>query len=168
MIHSSRLSAILLLLPILVSCMGPEDHFDSDYRSPPYASNGERIYFTGTSSSGKAILANGGSGMTGMHRQMHGGGCAICHGGDREGKRMWPRFWLKAPALTPAALFEDSHADHGHQDHPGYDGASLRLAIIAGRSASGEALDIAMPRWTMSGADLDDLVAYLRQNHRQD
>ncbi len=72
-----------------------------------FASNGERIYFTGVSTSGKPIRARGGDTAMGMHRPMHGSGCATCHGDDREGRRLMPRFWIKAPALTSDALFGD-------------------------------------------------------------
>ena len=46
--------------------------------------------------------------------------CAVCHGANREGKRLWPQFWIKAPALTTEALFADNHAGDGHGDHDNY------------------------------------------------
>lgn len=153
------LSALLLL----ASCSPREEHFGTAYDLAAFASNGERIYFTGTSASGKAIAASGGTGMMNRHRQMHGGGCAVCHGADRGGKRLWPQFWVKAPALTAEALFSDSHGHDGHGDHGNYDAESLRRAITTGLDPASESLDSAMPRWSMSPSDLDDLVAYLRQ-----
>lgn len=109
--------------------------------------------------------------MRGMHRQIHGGGCASCHGADREGQRLWPQFWAKAPPLTADALFgDDAHkeAADGHGDHASYDVDTLRRAITRGLDPAGEYLDQAMPRWTMSPRDLDDLVAFLKQSHDQD
>jgi len=104
----------------------------------------------------------------GMHRQIHGGGCATCHGINREGRRLLPRFWAKAPALTADALFgeEDSHEhdSNGHGNHESYNQKSLRQAIADGIDPAGELLDEAMPRWSMSEADLDDLIRYLQQS----
>lgn len=152
----------LLPLLLLVSCSPGQEQFGG--RPASFASNGERIYFTGTSASGKAIIASGGNSMMSRHRRMHGGGCALCHGAEREGRRLWPQFWIEAPVLTAEALFSDSHENEGHGDHGNYDSESLRRAIATGLNPAGESLDAAMPRWTMSPADLDDLVAYLRQS----
>ena len=161
--RSTPIALVALSVFSLASC-GPRDgHFGSAGARINFTSNGERIYFTGTSNSGEQIYASGGTEMMNRHRQMHGGGCAVCHGAEREGRRLWPQFWIKAPALTAKALFIDSHADHGHGHAGSYDEASLRLAIIAGVTPSGAVLDAAMPRWTMSPRDLDDLVAYLKQ-----
>lgn len=133
-----------------------------------FASNGERIYFTGVSISGKPISARGGDAAMGMHRQMHGSGCATCHGVEREGRRLMPRFWIKAPALTADALFgDDDHKQDssGHGDHGNYNAVSLRRAIIEGVDPAGELLDQAMPRWSMNESDLNDLIAYLEKSH---
>ncbi len=100
-----------------------------------FSSNGERIYFTGTSSSRLPITPTGGN----MHMRMHGGGCASCHGADRLGGRLMPRFWITIPALTPSALFgvRDEPADEdGHGDHGSYDDAALRRAITKGTDPS--------------------------------
>lgn len=99
-----------------------------------------------------------------MHRQMHGGGCASCHGVDREGGRLMPRFWIKAPALTKAALTSSGGHKHGKnaaQNHEIYDEKSLREAVINGINPAGEPLDGAMPRWIMAEEDLRDLTSYL-------
>jgi mono/diheme cytochrome c family protein len=127
---------ILGLLPLLLlaSCSPGQEHFGGGPAT--FASNGERIYFSGTSASGQAIIASGGSSMMSRHRQMHGGGCAVCHGAEREGK----------------ALFSDKHEHEGHADHGNYDTESLRMAITAGVNPKGEPFDAAMPRWTMSPA----------------
>ena len=125
-----------------------------------FQSNGERIYFTATSESGDPIRGTGGS----MHMEMMGGGCATCHGADREGSRLFPTFWVKAPALTREALFEghDDGDGEAHGDHAGYDAESLRRAVFEGIDPAGEPLDSRMPRWSMSERDWQDLLAYLR------
>jgi hypothetical protein len=38
----------------------------------------------------------------------------------------------------------------------------LRRAITDGVDPAGERLDPAMPRWSMSGEDMADLIAYLK------
>lgn len=129
-----------------------------------FESNGERIYFTATSASGRPISLLGGS----MHIGMSGGGCVACHGADRQGGRLMPQFWKSAPPLTAAALFSE-HADEdasgerdGHGDHDSYTEDTLRRAITDGIDPAGEPLDPAMPRWSMSADDMTDLTAYLK------
>ncbi len=123
-----------------------------------FQSNGERIYFTGTSGSGEPVTYTGGN----MHLQMMGGGCATCHGADRSGARMMPELWLVAPPLTREALFDSHGKDDGHGDHASYDEATLRRAISRGVDPSGAPLDGVMPHWSMSDQDWRDLLAYLK------
>ena len=130
-----------------------------------FSSNGERIYFIGTSSSGLPITPTGG----GMHMRMHGGGCASCHGADRLGGRLMPSFWIKVPPLTPAALFktDDDHSgDEGHGNHDAYNDETLRHAITKGMDPSGQQLDPGMPRWSMAEQDLADLIEFIRSPNR--
>ena len=122
-----------------------------------YQSNGERIYFTGMSQSRKPITYTGGN----MHLQMMGGGCSTCHGGDRDGSRMMPEFWIVAPPLTRTVLFGNHDEGDGHGDHTSYDAESLRRAVSRGLEPSGEKMDPIMPRWSMSEEDWRDLLAYL-------
>lgn len=160
---------LALLALTLAACSPRDEHFESRYgQATPFVSAGERIYFTAIGSNGYPIASTGGRGMAGMHQRMHGGGCASCHGADREGGRQWPQFWIKAPALTPAALFGGNHDDDGHDDHGAYDAGTLRRAITRGLDPAGKPLDTAMPRWQMSATDLDDLIAYLQQTHEHD
>ena len=166
-------SLVVVSLLLVASCNGRFEHGPTtgSTSSSAFVSNGERIYFTGSSASGTAISAIGGSGMTGMHQQVHGGGCASCHGADREGQRLWPQFWIEAPALTAAALFESDAHDtdtDGHGEHDSYDDESLRAVITRGIDPAGDRLDEAMPRWSMSPSDLNDLIAYLKQSHDHD
>ena len=159
-------------LALITSCNGGNHYRSFDSSNPEaFISNGERIYFTGVSVSGLPVNAVGDGSMSGMHQQMHGGGCASCHGADREGRRLWPRFWIKAPPLTTDALFgDDAHGEgaDGHGDHGSYDNDSLRLAITKGLDPAGKSLDQAMPRWSMSAGDMDDLITFLKQSHNHD
>ena len=148
--------AIVLFTMILSTCSDSENSQENSKKTRlNFSSEGERIYFTGISSSGEEIRPIGG-----QHRmQMHGGSCVTCHGFDREGGvRMWPRFWVVTPALTVDSLKTDHQSDH---DHPSYDEASLKQAIVDGVRPSGEALHKTMPRWRMSEKSLNALVSYL-------
>jgi cytochrome c oxidase subunit II len=143
--------------------------FDREDWPDQFQSNGEKIYFTGTSLSGDQISATGGGLHSQMHMQMHQSGCVTCHGADRKGRRLMPKFWNVAPPLTPAALFDahDGPPDNdGHGDHDKYNAASLRLAITQGIDPAGAPLDQAMPRWSMSAQDLTDLIAFLKSPAR--
>lgn len=116
----------------------------------PFKNNGERIYFTGASISGDRITFTGGN----THLQMMGGGCATCHGVDRGGRRMMPKFWKTAPEVTAAALFDSRDDDHGdgHGDHAAYDEQSLRRAVFEGIDPAGAPLMtqvLGLPRYAM-------------------
>ncbi len=161
----AALAAILVVAVAVVPSGGSVFGYGPDtgrgIRPVQFRSNGERIYFTGTSSSRLPITPTGGS----MHMRMHGGGCASCHGADRLGGRLMPRFWIKAPALTPSALFgaHNEPADQdGHGDHESYDDAALRRAITKGVDPGGKQLDPGMPRWSMAAQDLADLIDFIR------
>ena len=139
---------------LLVGCgMGMDDVTDDGTRI--FSGNGEKIYYTGRSQSGSVITYQGGT----MHAQMHNTSCASCHGTERQGQRLYPRFWLVAPALTKSALTEEH--DDGHGDHERYDKNSLKVAIRNGLDPAGKALNSAMPRWQISEEDMDDLTGFL-------
>lgn len=142
-----------------------------------YASNGEQIYFTGTSRSGTPItfeLGDGGGMGGGMMRggMMRGGlGCADCHGPDGRGgqvQRMMTSFTAPDIRYTTLTSGEMAHGDEqgdGHADgeaHPAYTDETLKRAITQGVDPAGEPLQWPMPRWRMSEQNLDDLIAYLK------
>ena len=156
--HGTLKSAAVIALSItLSSCDMGMNHMNSRYTgSTTFASNGERIYFTGVGHDGRPIVTSGGH----AHQSMHSQGCVACHGTDREGgARMYPFFWIQSPPLTTHALFGE-HND-GHGDHDSYSRATLRRAIQDGIDPSGDALDNIMPRWAIDEQDLNDLVDYL-------
>ncbi len=49
-----------------------------------------------------------------------------------------------------------------HEEHPPYTEETLKSAITRGINPAGDPLDEAMPRWRMSGQDLDDLVVFIK------
>jgi mono/diheme cytochrome c family protein len=145
----------VVILVGLILWMTSVDHGS---RPTVFKSNGERIYFTATSASGQTINARGGNMGMGM---MAGGGCVNCHGADRQGGLLLPRFWVSAPPLTAEVLFGE-HEEDGHGDHEGYTDETLGRAITQGVEPDGGALDRVMPRWSMSGPDLADLIGFLK------
>lgn len=87
--------------------------------------------------------------------------CANCHGrrgegGAEGGTRVPPLRWAE---LTRS----DGHHHADGRTHRAFDAASLAAAIRTGRDPDGQDLDRAMPRYTLSGAQMDALLAYLRR-----
>jgi cytochrome c oxidase subunit 2 len=133
-----------------------------------YRSNGERIYFTGTSETGPPITAE----MPGMHSMSSGMmTCASCHSADGRGgtvRMMMDTFTtpdIRYETLTFGDHGEEGEHDDGaagHDDHPPYTDETIKRAITQGVDPGGEALEWMMPRWHMTDEQLDDLIAYLK------
>jgi mono/diheme cytochrome c family protein len=124
-----------------------------------YSSNGERIYFTGTSDSGDSIRAD----RRGMGGMMSGGmACVNCHGTDGRGgtlRMMMGTF--TAPDIRYATLTGEEH-EEGEEEHPPYTDETIKRAITEGIDPAGESLEWPMPRWEISESDLNDLLDYLK------
>ncbi len=121
---------LALLASLLTSCGLSE-----------YQSNGERIYFTAESSSGKPITRIGGFMM--MNRIA----CVTCHGEDGKGGSVAMMMQtIDVPDITGHHLTEEN----------------LKRAITDGIGHNGESLDEFMPRWQMAEEDLNDLVEYIK------
>jgi cytochrome c oxidase subunit II len=124
-----------------------------------FDTNGERIYFTGTSETGPRISSQ----MQGMHRMPSGRmSCADCHGPDgRGGTARMMMSTFEAPDIRYHTLTGEEHGD-GHADHPPYTDEDIKRAITEGVDPAGEPLEWLMPRWEMSDQQLDDLLAFLK------
>lgn len=122
-----------------------------------YGSNGAQIYFTATSQRGTAIDYTL---QTDMMRQ--GLTCASCHGPDARGGReyMMMRTFV-APDIRFQMLTTPRKNDQG-EDEPIFTEATIKSAITAGVDPDGQDLEWPMPRWSMSDADLSDLLSYLK------
>lgn len=171
-IHLAVISAALAILLFLASCssawgqpgrggmMGSGGMMGGfgpgSQRS--YSSNGERVYYTGLSSSGRPIPFSGSP----MWLSMHGGSCASCHGEDGRGGIPMMMGTAVAPDISYHALTEESvHSEDGHAHEP-YTDKLIKRAIVEGLDPKGEPLDPTMPRWQMSERDLEDLIEYLK------
>lgn len=75
------LIAVVATAVSLTGCEYQSGHMATSPIPTSFSSNGERIYFTGTSERKSEIRFSGG----GMHMRMMGGSCATCHGADRQG-----------------------------------------------------------------------------------
>lgn len=119
--------------------------------SPAFKSNGQRIYYTATSSSGQPIYSQG---FTMMHGSI---ACVNCHGEDGHGGTVYMMMYrFEAPNITWAVLTGQ------HEDHAPYTEATIKDAITKGIEPNGEELKIYMPRWQIEDEDLDDLLSFLK------
>lgn len=131
-------------VPALLACMaaviaagcGPSGH-----------ELGRAIYYDGVGREGRLAYTQGPDWL-----RFAGAGCAVCHGDRGQGLTVQASGVTGvAPAVTWAALAAR-----------GYDEASLRKALTEGVDPHGREFHYYMPRWAMSDAELDALVAYLR------
>lgn len=139
--------------------MGFGSAYDPTLRQGPFRSNGERIFRTGTSSSGESITARIGM-MTASGGSL---ACADCHGRTGRGQTIATMMGsFSAPDISGKALFSAGSQKSEH-DHPAYTSATLKRAITQGLDPEGQPLAFPMPRWSMVERDLDDLVSYLQK-----
>ena len=155
--------------------MFSNDSYSVQHDENKTIANGESIYHSGKSLNGDFISFKGGPHWL----QMHGGGCASCHGADGKGGGAPHHCDSKVPPVGYNALFtgdvkdsidqaEGEHGDasHSHGDenvpHWSYTEKTLRIALETGRHASGNLLNECMPKWELSDANFKDLIEFLR------
>lgn len=135
-----------------------------------YQSNGEQIYFTATSQRGTPITfeMGGGGGMMGRAQRAPGmmGGmmaCVTCHGPEGRGGqvRMMMMTTFVAPDIRYTTLTA-AEMKQGGEEHPAYTDETIKRAITQGVDPAGKPLVWPMPRWSISEADLNDLLAFLK------
>ncbi len=140
-----------------------------------FSSNGERIYHTATSDSGKPITftmdgmemgdgMNMGGGMMGAAKTMMS--CVSCHGEDGRGGAMQMMMMgtIEVPDIRYSSLTtgENAHGETDGEKHIPYTDETIKDAITRGIKPDGDSLEMHMPRWNMSEEDLDDLIEYLK------
>ena len=127
-----------------------------------FSSNGEQIYFTGTSSRGGVIPFEGGP----MWLRMHGGGCASCHGSSGRGGAPVMMGTAIPPDIRYNSLTSGEHHHHEEgekgEENEKYTDDLIKRAITRGLDPEGKPLDWTMPRYYMRDADFQDLLEYLK------
>ena len=164
-VHGFEILAVVIVTAVMVVAnLGCERKAESDTSGEvdvkTFQSNGEQIYLTGTSTSGKPIPATGGM-MPGGYRS-----CASCHGKDGKGREISMMMHsFTAPDIRYETLTSGHHhgeeADH-EDEHPPYTDETITRAITKGLDPSGTPLDAPMPRWDMAEEDLGNLLEYLK------
>jgi cytochrome c oxidase subunit II len=125
------------------------------YGKTAFESNGEQIFYTGTSARTGQILTAGGPRWV----RTGGSGCVACHGVRGRGGVPFMNTNLQSGDIREVMLnFESAPGKPGAPDPE----SVFKHAVTKGLEPSGEALDIVMPRWQMEDADLADLIAYLK------
>lgn len=144
---------------VLALCCVVSAHAAAQVTLTAQESRGKQIYVQGASPSGGEILAY--IGEASLEVPGAAMACANCHGLDGKGK---PESGVTPSNLTWEALTKPygvTHADG--RRHPPYTERGLELAITRGTDPAGNRLLNVMPRYTLSRADLADLVAYLKR-----
>jgi ABC-type branched-subunit amino acid transport system substrate-binding protein len=118
---------------------------------------GRLIYHEGKSPSGGAVNAL----VAGTSLSAEQVSCVGCHGDDGLGR--------PEGGVTPTPIsWKDLTKPWGRtlesgRKHPPYDARTLARAISDGVDSAGNPLEPAMPRYSMSRADMEALVAYLKR-----
>ncbi len=83
--------------------------------------------------------------------------CIQCHGADGRG------IGIISPDINWSALVAPGGHEHPQRKHDAFDETSVVEAIVGGVDPAGNDLEATMPRYTMSHADMADLIAYLKR-----
>jgi mono/diheme cytochrome c family protein len=125
----------------------------------PQERRGKQLYLTGTSGSGREVLAY--IGDESLEVPGSAMACANCHGLNGEGK---PEGGVVPSNLVWEGLTKPYGVTHaGGRSHPPYTERALELAVTRGLDPAGHRLSNVMPRYQMSREDMDDLIAYLKR-----
>lgn len=153
--RSSRAPWLCVLLVLLAVAMS----LGAQVELTPQEKRGKQIFLTGTSPSGKPIVARLGEESVEVPASTLP--CAGCHGYDGRGRA---EGGVVPSAITWEALTKPYQvALPGGRRRPPYDEVSLRAAIALGLDPAGNALNPAMPRYGFSREDMADLIAYLKR-----
>ena len=121
---------------------------------------GQAIYFTGASPSDEPITAYLSMGGQQLELPGESATCGSCHGHDGKGR---PESGVLPSNIAWSHLTRSyGHLHDNGLEHPAFDEASLRVYLRTGVYPGGRRGDPSMPFYTVSDADLDDLLAYLR------
>ena len=129
---------------------------------PTYSSLGESIYYAGIGNAGRDIPYTAGPRWM---RTTQERGCVNCHGVDGKGGSPLTTTSTVAPDITYESLISEVHQHGGQAEvHEGrYTDEAIRRAITEGINPAGKELDHMMPRWKLTDAELNELLAYLKK-----
>ena len=117
--------------------------------------NGRQIFQKGTSLNGTKVIAN----MSGIEIPASVLPCASCHGKDGKGK---PEGGVTPSNITWTALTANYEGKRTiGRTYPAYTTQTIKRAISMGIDPAGNKLNNAMPKYAMTQADMNDLIAYL-------
>lgn len=133
--------------------------------SGSFTSSGQRIYYTGADANGPIPrTAPGSFGMMG-YGMMGAVACVDCHGQDGRGGRVGTMFGaLEIPDIRYATL--TTPRSENATTVPAWTDADIARAIREGVEPNGQQLQAPMPRWQISDADVNDVIAYLKELNR--
>ena len=130
----------------------------ADDLAPP-EKRGKQIYRDGVAADGTGVSATLGPGALTLPAAKVP--CASCHGPDGLGR---PDAGVVPSDITWANLTKPYGLRHANgRSHRAYTADALITAVTAGVDPAGNALDPAMPRYTLDGPAAHDLVAYLKR-----
>lgn len=153
------LRAVILLTALSAIVIAAAAQSPPTAHLTPQEKRGKQIYIRGVSQSGKEITAFLGDAAVEVPATTMP--CAGCHGLDGQGK---PEGGVVPSNITWEALTKPYGVTHQTgRKHPPYTEKAFEFAITKGLDSGGNRLAIAMPRYEMSGEDLNDLIAYLKK-----
>jgi len=127
-----------------------------------YSSVGKSIYYAGIGNNSRDIPYTAGPRWM---RNTQERGCVNCHGVNGKGGSPLATTYTVVPDITYDSLMSEVHHHDGQAEvHEGrYTDEAIKRAITEGINSSGEELDHIMPRWKMTDAELNELLAYLKE-----
>lgn len=144
---------IALLLFLSLVAFGPP--VSAELPLSDAEARGKHIYTKGESTSGRVITAS--IKLSDRPASASILPCAQCHGAGGEG------IGIVAPAVRWQSLTDRAGHTHERRRHEPFDEASVARAIREGVDPDGNELEATMPRYTMTDADMTDLIAYLKR-----
>ena len=127
--------------------------YAADELSPAEA-RGKHIYTEGESTSSRIITATVSPSEAPASASILP--CIQCHGVDGRG------IGIISPDINWDVLVDPAGHEHPQRKHGPYDRSTFAKAIVEGVDPAGNEFEATMPRYTMSDADVGDLIAYLK------
>src|SRR5262245_13026388 len=120
---------------------------------------GERLYREGAAADGTSVMATIGQGALRFPGTKVP--CVSCHGPDGLGR---PDAGVVPSNITWANLTKPYGLRHDNgRSHPPYTADAVVRAVTAGVDPAGNALDLAVPRYSLDDAPTHDLLAYIKR-----